>query len=284
MNSSQSSSLYFGIDGGGTRTRSVAVDGSGKVLGTGSSTCSNPNNIGFAKAAHRILDAIESTRVTLNEKTSLCLGIAGLADEEAKDRLQEELLNALPDLAGSQLILTHDLHIAHEAAFGGKPGIVLIAGTGSACYSMDKQGRTLRTSGRSYSYEDPGSGYAIGKRAIESKLLLDTESRQSIAALAPRVIELAAEGDLRALDILRIEAENLAKLVQPLFAKFKEVDALPTLALSGGILTTDSLYRDTALFELQSALPGIQIIDTKMAPEMGAVEIAKRASHPTRSM
>ncbi len=276
MNPPTSARLYIGVDGGGTHTRAIAIDEAGKVLGTGSSTGSNPNNIGYEKAANNILDAIEGTGVNLTEDTSICMGIAGLTSEEQHKKLKAELINALPQLGKATLHLTHDLDIAHHAAFQGKPGIVLIAGTGSACFARNTKGQTYRASGRDFDYEDPGSGYAIGKRAIDSKLLLAADSRPAVAALAPRVIELAAAGDLKALDIIRIEAKHLAKLAKQVFDAFVESEPFPILALSGSILKNESLYRYSVLFELQNALPGIKIIDTQKPPETAAAELAQK--------
>lgn len=276
MKSPNSASLYIGVDGGGTHTRAIAVDTSGKVLGTGISSGSNPNNIGFQKAANSILDAIEGTRVHLSEHTSICMGIAGLATEDQREELRYQLTNALPHLEKAKLHLTHDLDIAHHAAFKGKPGIILVAGTGSACFARNKDGKTFRASGRDFHYEDPGSGYAIGKRAIDTKLLLATDSRESIAALAPKVIELAADGDLRALDILRIEAEHIAKLARLVFVDYNKRETQPQLALSGSILEADTLYRSSVIYELQSDLPGIEIVEPKTTPELAAADLAKQ--------
>ncbi|MBK1876768.1 BadF/BadG/BcrA/BcrD ATPase family protein [Pelagicoccus mobilis] len=275
MNPTTSANLYIGVDGGGTRTRATAMDENGNVLGSGVSSGSNPNNIGFSKAANSILDAIEGTQVSFNENTTLCLGIAGVASEEDREALRYELISAIPALESARLILTHDLAIAHHAAFQGAPGMILIGGTGSACYARDANGKSFRASGRNFHYDDPGSGYAIGRRAIDNKLLLSTDARESIAALAPRVIELASEGDLKALDILRIEAEHIAKLARLVFLEFSKSEPNPKLALSGGILKADTLYRASVIFELQRALPGIEIIDPQTTPERAAVELAK---------
>lgn len=276
MSSPNPASFQIGVDGGGTHTRAIVLDTAGKVLGTGSAAGCNPNNIGFPQAAQNILDAIRATRVSLTESSSLCMGIAGLATAEQREKLRHHLTAALPELAKAKLHLTHDLDIAHFAAFRGKPGIVLIAGTGSACFARDKDGTTYRASGRDFPYDDPGSGYAIGKRAIDIRLLPAADSRPEIAALAPRVIELAAAGDLKALDILRIEAEQLAKLARLVYQDYAQTEPFPTLALAGSILTADSLYRYTARFELQSTLPGVKLVDVDTPPEKAAAAMAKQ--------
>lgn len=273
---STAANIYIGVDGGGTQTRAIAIDAEGNELGAGAAAGSNPNNIGFPAAARNILHAIESAGLSVSENASICMGIAGLATKEQQERLRSELIQQLPILEKTKLRLTHDLEIAQEAAFAGQPGIILIAGTGSACYAKTASGETLRASGRDFHYEDPGSGYAIGKRAIDSKLLLAADSRPAIAAIAPRVIELAAEGDLKALDILRLESEHLAKLAKRVYVEFAQTEDFPQLALSGSIVTTESLYRHCVLFELQSALPRITIREASLSPEQAAAQIALR--------
>ncbi|EDY85024.1 BadF/BadG/BcrA/BcrD ATPase family [Verrucomicrobiia bacterium DG1235] len=275
MPTPQAQAKFIGVDGGGTSTKAIAIDRTGKEIGSGRSEGSNPNNIGFPQAASNILEAIRQCKAPLDSQTSLCIGIAGLATEEQTQKLRDALLAQEPTLKQSCLTFTHDLEIAHFAAFQEKPGMVLIAGTGSACYARNSKGETFRASGRDFDYEDPGSGYAIGKRANESKLLLAADSRKAIASIAPRVIELASEGDLRALDILRIEAENIAKLARAVYVDFSKTETFPELALSGSILQADTLYRYSVLFELQSALHNIKVIETKTAPELAAAQLAK---------
>ncbi|MDQ8184843.1 BadF/BadG/BcrA/BcrD ATPase family protein [Pelagicoccus sp. SDUM812002] len=278
MNAQLPASVFIGIDGGGTQTRAIAIDETGDILGRGTALGSNPNNNGFSEAAKNIVEAINNTGATLGVHATICLGIAGLASPQVADRLRDELLATLPSFAATTLHLTHDLEIAHYAAFRDKPGIVLIAGTGSACFAKNSAGESFRASGRNFPYEDPGSGYAIGKRAIDSKLLLAVESRPSIAALAPRVIELATHGDQEALDILRLEAQHLAKLAKLVFDDYAQTESLPIVAVYGGLLTSESLYRDTALSELHSAIPGIKVIDTTTSPAQAAAELAKSRS------
>lgn len=267
---------FIGVDGGGTNTRAAALDEHGNQLGSGYAAGSNPNNVGYAVAAQNIAKAIAGTGVLLDSQTSVCLGIAGLRNEEEQSQLREELISANSLLKEARLHITHDLAIAHHAAFRGKAGIVLIAGTGSACYGRDDSGKEFRASGRDFVYDDPGSGYAIGIRAIQNDLLPPENERDLIAALAPRVIELAKNGNDSAAAILLEEATQISKLAHKVYSELLESSAHPELALSGKLVTTPSHYRTLVLEALQSSMPGIRIVHTRMEPTLAAADLAKR--------
>jgi N-acetylglucosamine kinase-like BadF-type ATPase len=62
--------------------------------------------------------------------------------------------------------VTTDQEIALEAAAGSGPGVVLIAGTGSAAYGRNAAGETARAGGYGPRIGDDGSAYEIGRRAV----------------------------------------------------------------------------------------------------------------------
>ena len=64
--------------------------------------------------------------------------------------------------------LVADFEPAMFGAFDGGPGIVLISGTGSVCYGMNKNGRFHRCGGWGHRFDDEGSGYAIGRDVLNA--------------------------------------------------------------------------------------------------------------------
>lgn len=277
------SGAIIGVDGGGTTTRALAVASDGSVLGRGTSTSSNPNNVGYAEAARSILEAIQSALADAPKQkiASICLGIAGVADEQAKRALREELLRQAPELGTASLRITHDLEIAHFAAFNGKAGVCLIAGTGSACYAKNEAGEEHRQSGRGAGLEDPGSGYAIAKRAIEAGFFNPPESsaRADIAALAPQILAAAekADGD-EARNILRLEANEAAELAVPAIEWLRADRSGLAIALFGGLLARSGLYHEMVLTTLRARFPSLSIIRPKLTALEGAAKLAARAS------
>ena len=277
-------STIIGIDGGGTSTRAIAVDSDGALIGTGRSGPSNPNNTSFESAASAILVAIDAALCGKNPPTAaLCAGIAGIATNKHREQLEAALLQQRPQLAKTKLRITHDLEIAHYAAFEDNPGAVLIAGTGSACYARNAKGEIQQISGRSH--EDPGSGYAIGKQAIQSKLLPhpsppsselhnsqftlhnSNASRSSIAALAKEVIKMAESGNAEALGILKAEAKRLLQLIEPI------PKDLP-IALVGSLIESDTLYRTISIDLIQRRFPNRTTKAIVHPPQIGALQQA----------
>jgi N-acetylglucosamine kinase-like BadF-type ATPase len=63
-----------------------------------------------------------------------------------------------------------DLETTLEAAFGGGPGVIVIAGTGSIAYGRDAQGKTARAGGWGLAISDEGSGQWIGRAAVSAVL------------------------------------------------------------------------------------------------------------------
>src|SRR5207237_10630491 len=59
-----------------------------------------------------------------------------------------------------------DNTIALQAACGGLPGAVVIAGTGSIAYARNEQGKEARAGGWGPAISDEGSGGWIGRRAV----------------------------------------------------------------------------------------------------------------------
>lgn len=117
-----------------------------------------------------------------------------------------------------------DVELAHEAAFAGGPGVLVIAGTGAIAYARDARGRSARAGGLGALLGDEGSGFWIGRQALREprlrrlfpeklalKLAHDPKPIRAIAALAPKVIRLASKS-VAARGILSQAGTDLAVL------------------------------------------------------------------------
>ena len=268
--------IYIGVDGGGSVTRAIGIDHSARLVGVGRSSGSNPNNGDLSSSAESILAAIRQTGANVKQVASLHLGIAGVGSESFANGLRDEILRIEPSLSQATISISHDLDIALEGALCGSPGICLVAGTGSACYGRKESGETYRESGRAFSYEDPGSGYAIAKRAIDSGLLAapSVTGRSEIAALSKSVIELADKGHSEALALLTLEASNLVELARPILSEFEGSASDCELVLVGGMLERESVYRSLIKRALNEQFPKRKISPCRHAPVMGALQHA----------
>ncbi len=69
-------------------------------------------------------------------------------------------------LPAAQVALSSDVEIALVGALGRRLGIVVLAGTGSAAYGVNRAGESLLVGGWGYLLGDEGSGYWIGSEAL----------------------------------------------------------------------------------------------------------------------
>ena len=155
----------LGFDGGGTKTECVAIDLSGHVIARGRGPASNPTRIGFDAAAMGVKQAADATLATVKKPIqvlAVCAGLAGTAQRENHDRMQQLLEQKFP---GIPVHVFTDLDLTLGAMPDG-PAIALVAGTGSAAVGRDSSGRQLREGGFGPNGSDEGSAFDVGRSAV----------------------------------------------------------------------------------------------------------------------
>ena len=259
---------YIGIDGGGTKTEGVLTDAEGRVLCAEKTGPSNPNDIGLNAAVSTITELVRR----LMEKggvspaqVSVFGGIAGAL--AVKDRLTEAVSHALGGVACISVDSDVINLLAADVPTG--EGACVICGTGSVCFLRTKKA-LRRIGGWGYLLDSAGSGYDIGRMALETALkacdgrgdetyrpLLSAITahlgaspdsligkiyeggKPYIAACAPVVFDLAKQGDPVADRILNVNAEALAACVTAALRK-TQPDAPVTVILGGSINVKES--------------------------------------------
>jgi glucosamine kinase len=262
----------IGVDGGGTKTECILVDTRGEIIARHVAPGCNPSVVGPEQARLVVTDALcelldQSTVEDPRSKiVATQLYVAGAAAFWA------EFAASLRDFGR----VTHgpDSLPVLELATKGGPGLVLHAGTGSFVAARGPDGAVHYAGGLGWRFGDPGSGYDIGQRAIARALLeiqgwappsrlgptlrdhaalgadVDAptltrhfynhpEPNRQIAAFAPAVLRLAAEGDHTSRDLVVASAAELLDLAVRVATKLFPDTALDTLpaGISGPILT-----------------------------------------------
>jgi N-acetylmuramic acid 6-phosphate etherase len=279
---SESKARYIAIDCGGTKMAAVSLDESGNVVGQ-----SNIPSTNFATTPLSVfISNIEKvTRLASNSVGSLpnfeaiWIGSAGCDATESQKRLKQELTKLFNVTDASKIRVTNDVDLL-ASGLGGKEGVVLIAGTGSiAIRYADSGERIKRSGGLGYLVGDEGSGWDIGRAAIQhagsvideqcsaselSKRVLselgctdrvqfiesvysgDESSRKArIVKLAQIVLACAQEGGCAtSLEILTHAATNLSRIAQYVIQQGDIV------VLGGGLLTGSYFYQDTVIQNL----------------------------------
>jgi N-acetylglucosamine kinase-like BadF-type ATPase len=303
---------FLGIDGGGTRTVAWLAEGEGKLLGRAESGPSNPLKVGFRTAQREILKVF---RACLQEAgfpqraarashplvvRTVCAGIAGVDRRAVHRPLLAWMRRHIP---ARHHLLTSDAAIALAAAVRNAPGIIVIAGTGSIAFARDGQGGLLRAGGWGIPFDDRGSGYDLGRKAVSAALeafdgrgphtlLMDRICRhlelgditgiiskgleqQQIAALFPLVTEAAREGDLVARHLCDDAARDLANLAVALLKRAGWTRRPTPVVTSGGVFRSSDLIRRAFARHLRRFAPLARVELLERPPVEGALWLAR---------
>jgi N-acetylglucosamine kinase-like BadF-type ATPase len=294
----------MGIDAGGTRTVCVLADDAGSVLAESRGPGANLQSAGELEVEKVLHDLIISALDGRPGPQAICLGMAGV------DRLRDaDIVRGILKRIGhrAQVIVVNDALIALEAGVPGRPGTVVIAGTGSIAYGRNADGRGARAGGWGYVLGDEGSGYWLGRLALRAVLraadgrgeatqltprvlayygvarprdlvkeIYEGGTRpSSIAALAREVGIAADEGDGIAGHLVSVAAQELAGAACSV-AKRLSIENEPVV-LSGGTLLGLGQLRRQLIRELGTRLPSAEVLPLAVEPAHGAVFLARAA-------
>ena len=333
--------ILIGIDAGGSKIETTCTANGKSISGTFPSV--NARVVPVNETIERIVTSIETVRSSLVEQdrsvegwpVRVCLGIAGAASSQVQDSLRSGI-SRMADIPSSNILVVSDARIGFEAAFlddsvlgnsypndstsarstsAGSPHVhvtssndgrmLVICGTGSGCYSFDKEGRIIRTGGWGPTIGDPGSGLELGKRLLRQAisdievgeetpftraakarfeqelnggsltvpLLLDKVYRTEFnaASLAPALLQLALDNNI-AKTHLESECSSLVTQIIRLSSILKTKS--PTVRLTGG-LNANTLYSDVLTRSILSKLPEAQVSVSKHKPVQGALYLAQ---------
>ena len=297
----------LGVDGGGTKTRAVVAGSRGEVLGEGHAGPSNPLRVGVSDSTKAIRQAVEGAcadaGVRRQDLSAAEVGLAGVKREDIRERMRVALLAELG--IGSLEVVT-DADIALYGATEGKPGLVVIAGTGSICCGINARGRRACAGGWGPVAGDEGSGSWIARRALQSvarasdgrgrKTSLTEAARDyfkveraedlSTAVYAPNmtnnriagfgryVIEVAKRRDAVAREILDEAGRELARAASAVIRKLRMERERFQLAYVGGVFAAGNLILEPLREELERVAPHAFLAPPVLAPAEAAARMA----------
>jgi N-acetylglucosamine kinase-like BadF-type ATPase len=309
----------LGIDGGGTKTKGVIADHSGKVVAQHTVGASNPNSMHQSDVEKELVDLLSELKRQAGsayfQLSVVYAGMSGVDRQDDQQLMKEMLQKSLPDGLGQncKIIVDNDAINALYSGTLGKPGIVNISGTGSITYGVNQNGERARVGGWGYLIGDPGSGYAIGRAALQSaydsydgcgeitsltvrikdhfmvnalpdviqKIYEPGKARKAVAPLSQLVVKAADEGDKVAQDILLNAGKDMAKAIYGLLSKLfsKKLsdyqDSETTLlVLTGGVYQRSDLFIPTIQDELKTRGLRVEIILPQVPPVAGALVAA----------
>jgi len=304
-----STPVVIGIDGGATYSYGVAVDYSGTALATAKAGSLNFFGTSLQEARRSLTQLVQTLETSLplgNRLVQTVIGSAALFSE-ATPREKELLCRGIVPLEATRLV--SDVMTAYHAAGLGRPGVLIVGGTGSSFLARNEEGEFAQVGAWGHLIGDEGSAYWIGRECIRAAIaaaegsgpatcLLDvvlswfdvkvlTEivpiiyqpkySKDRFAALAGYAAQHADPADPLWIDICRRAGKDLAR--QALAAiRLVNLRTRPApVWLNGSVVRHNALVQDAVQQTMRAELP-VVFEPMLLAPLLGAAALALDAA------
>jgi len=299
--------LVVGVDGGGTKTRAVVLDGN-RILGEGEAGPSNPLRVGIGNGATSIREAIDkacaAAMIHRDDVVAVGVGLAGVRRMDIRARMHDVLAEKL---GIDNIEIVSDGDIALYGATDGHPGIVVISGTGSISVGMNRQGKRAYAGGWGPVAGDEGSGSWIARRALQAVARATDErgprtaltkaaceffqvstpddlstaiyapsmTNDRIAAFSKRVIETAQDGDQVASEILEDAGKELGRAANAVIRKLKMEQDRFQIAFIGGVFAAGEFVTAPLREQIMRVAKRAFIANPSFSPTVAAGRMAQ---------
>jgi len=236
-------SFYLAIDAGGTKTDYVLANDSEVLARVRTGTIKRMRTDAATAGANldqALKELTAATGVAMGEIQTTCVGTAGETVPLVADWLRE----AFAARVGGELLLLGDVEIALDAAFFGKPGVLIMAGTGSNVAGRAHTGALTTVGGWGPALADQGSGHRIGLMALRGAFRAIDELGFDVAAFdALRAKDAARASGLEASEE---EGQSPALLLRSVM-NFWQLPTIAHLVEYGNAIPAPDFSRLTAL-------------------------------------
>jgi len=307
----KSHQLYLGVDGGGTKTQISIMNEAREVRCEGFAGPSNPLRVGVETAVTNIAKAINQAcdrdGVSRGDIVAATLGLAGVRRADLKSSVRESFIKRV---GIRRVEVVTDAEIALYATTQGKPGLVVIAGTGSVCLGKNEKGQMAISGGWGPLAGDEGGGVGIAQQALHNiakasdgrgvptllsqraseyfrasgpeNLIVAIYSPQvdnsRIAGFARLVVETAQDGDEIAIEILNDAGYELGLAACAVIEKLKLEKRTVPIGCVGSIFNAGVLLTEPMLEKVRTCAPKAFLTEPAMPPSHAAALMAHHAS------
>ena len=208
--------MFLAVDAGGTSTRSVVLDTSGRAYGYGRTGGGNPTATGIRHAVNAIGLAAEQALAGSTGSERPAVALIAMAGEKTP-AFKEQVLSRLAGALGlSKVVLDHDLLGIFHSGTAARDGYALIAGTGTVAARIRGDRLERVVGGRGWLIGDAGGGFWIG-HAVARAVVAALDGQGQETALTRLVLE--ALGIEVETDTLAGRSEALRQMVSAVYAR-----------------------------------------------------------------
>ena len=301
--------IFLGCDGGSTKTEWVLADETGKVLAHRIFPGCNYAFLGQEGFNKLIMDScsqlLSDAQITADQITGAYLGLTVYGEVPGtEETIPAALRAALPGC--TDIRMENDSVVGWAGSLALRPGVNMVAGTGSVAFGRDPKHTFCRVGGWSLFFADEGSCSWVARQmitefvkqadgrhprtviydALRKELNIDhdpyfsgylqTDIRADSSLLAkmqPVCLAAARQGDPAALAIYQRAAEELTEHARAVrdqldFPAGEKVQA----SYSGGLFRAGDVILKP--FEAEMEKAGFTIAPPKYSPVMGALALA----------
>jgi N-acetylglucosamine kinase-like BadF-type ATPase len=302
---------YLGVDGGGSKTRFLLIDDSGRVIAEHTDGPAYHLEIGLSGLrellARGIAEVLKRGALGPEDVTFAFLGLPAYGEDRA-------ILSALD--AAPQIVLPagryrcgNDVICGWAGALAAADGINVVAGTGSIAYG-EYRGRQARAGGWGELFSDEGSAYWLAREGLrvfsrmsdgraprgalyrlvrkyfglEDDLELcaaiygkSAAQRSQFAQLSRLVADAAQAGDAEARALFARAAVELVDMVDAIRAELLvPEDFALAVSCSGGLFALEDLLLAPFAAALAARSPHYRLVPPQLSPEAGAAVLAAK--------
>jgi len=296
---------YLGIEGGGTRTVALLVNGRGQTLRRLETGPANMKLLSEGELTQRLRSIAAACRTP----NALGIGLSGAWTEADFSMIRALAAKVWPRVP---CYATNDLETALTAAADDRrmarvPQVLIVSGTGSCSYGQRPDGKGVKVGGWGHVLGDWGSGYDIGLHALRAavdaydhngvwpelgkrllrSLLLNEPSelidwaqkadKTEIAGLAAEVFAAWDRKDPLAGEILAGAAKGLARDAAACARRLAAPGSPVQFVLTGSVLLKQPRFAAKLGRQLRQLWPKATVTALERESVWGAVELARRA-------
>jgi len=301
--------IFLGCDGGSTKTEWLMAEDTGRVLAHRTFPGCNYAFLGpegFSRLMRECCqELLTEGGTTASGLTAAMLGMTVYGEiPGTEETIPAALAGALPGCG--EILLENDSVVGWAGSLAVRPGINVVAGTGSVAYGRDAGRKGCRVGGWSLFFADEGSCSWVARQLIgefvkqadgrhprsavyeELRQALDIQNdlyfsgylqkdvRENSALLAQMqlaALKAARRGDPAALDIYRRAAAELAEMADTIRKKLDFPDGGPVrVSYSGGLFRGEEVILEP--FRRQMEDRGFTLASPVYSPVMGALALA----------
>ena len=297
------SQYYMGVDVGGSNTRALIADHSGRAVSYSTTGPGNPEVVGYEGLAQALQEvvtqALTNAAISPEQIAGAGFGIAGFDWPSAQREPMTEAIKTLELNAPFEIV--NDAIVAMLAGAPDGWGLGVVAGTSCNCWGWDKERRAGRMTGSTQAMGEAAGAEELVAEAVKmiarawTRRAPPTQLTQAFVELAgaedaadlleglvlgryflhapaaPVIFQVAAEGDSVAQELIVWAGQELGSLAIGVIRQLELEDLEFDIILAGSFFDGSTLVPEIMTKTIKKVAPGARLSRLKIPPVVGGV-------------